>query len=77
MLEIPGEKVGQLKVVKLGLMELPLSRIVGNKEKTRNNAFANNFRPLLDSNSEFAVKWSRLYDSFLQEGIRDAILYLM
>ena len=74
MLEIPGEKVEQLKVVKLGLMELPLSRIVGNKEKTRNNAFANNFRPLLDSNSEFAVKWSRLYDSFLQEGIRDAIV---
>lgn len=74
VLEIPGEKVEQMKVVKLGLMELPLSRIVGNKESSRNNAFANNFMPLLESNSEFAVKWSRLYDSFLQEGIRDAVI---
>ena len=62
-----------LKEVRLGLMELPLSRITGNKEQGRNNAFANNFMPLLEEGSEFAVKWSNLYDSFLEEGIRDAI----
>ena len=63
-----------LKVVKLGMMELPLDRIVGNKEQGRNNAFANNFMPLLGETSEFGVKWSKLYDSFLEEGIRDAII---
>ncbi len=62
----PGE-------VHLGLMELPLSRITGNKAESRNNAFANNFMPLLDETSEFGVKWSFLYDSYIKEGIRDAI----
>ena len=58
VLEIEGEKIEQLKVVSLGLIELPLDRIKGNKEKSRNNAFANNFMPLLEAYSEFAVKWS-------------------
>ena len=58
---------------RLGVLELPLSRIKGNKELARNNAFANNFMPLLETNSEFAMKWSDLYDSYKQEGIRDAI----
>lgn len=59
--------------IHLGLMELPVNRIVGNKEQGRNSAFANNFMPLLEEGTEFASKWSNLYDSFLQEGIRDAI----
>ncbi|MCR5797441.1 MAG: BMP family ABC transporter substrate-binding protein [Eubacterium sp.] len=59
--------------VSLGLLELPLSRIKGNKEKSRNNAFANNFMPIFDANTEFALKWSALYDSYMEEGIRDAI----
>lgn len=63
-----------MKTVKLGLMTLPLSRIISNKEQSRNNAFANNFMPLLEETTEFAVKWSKLYDSFLEEGIRDAVV---
>ncbi|MBQ7186666.1 MAG: hypothetical protein IJR91_03430 [Ruminococcus sp.] len=59
--------------VRLGLLELPVRRITGNKETGRSSAFANNFMPLLDDDSEFALKWSNLYDSFLKEGIRDAI----
>lgn len=59
--------------VHLGLMELPLSRITGNKTESRNNAFANNFMPLLDEGTEFCAKWSALYDSYVNEGIRDAI----
>ena len=59
--------------IHLGLMELPLSRIRGNKEAGRNNAFANNFMPIFDEASEFAAKWSNLYDSYMEEGIRDAI----
>ncbi|MCR5202195.1 MAG: BMP family ABC transporter substrate-binding protein [Lachnospiraceae bacterium] len=58
---------------RLGLLELPLSRITGNKEVGRTNAFANNFMPIFPANTEFAVKWSDLYDSYIKEGIRDAI----
>ncbi|MBR0118820.1 MAG: BMP family ABC transporter substrate-binding protein, partial [Eubacterium sp.] len=47
----------------LGLMDLPLSMITGNKESARSNAFANNFMPLLDEGSEFALKWENLYES--------------
>ena len=61
------------KQTPLGLIELPISRIKGNKEVARNNAFANNFMPLFPDGSEFALKWSALYDSYKQEGIRDAI----
>lgn len=59
--------------VRLGLMELPISRITGNKELGRNNAFANNFMPIFPETSEFAAKWANLYDSYMEEGIRDAI----
>ncbi len=62
-----------LKQSYLGLMELPLYRIKGNKEAARNNAFANNFMPILRDGTEFAQKWSGLYDSYVKEGIRDAI----
>lgn len=57
----------------IGLLDLPIDRIKGNKEHGRNSAFAANFMPLLDDNTEFAVKWSDLYDSYKQSGIRDAI----
>ncbi len=54
-------------------MELPISRITGNKELGRNNAFANNFMPIFPETSEFATKWCNLYESYMEEGIRDAI----
>ncbi len=57
----------------LGLMELPLNRIKGNKEQGRNSAFAANFMPLLEEETEFAIKWQQLYESYQKEGIRDAI----
>lgn len=57
----------------IGLLDLPVERIKGNKERGRNSAFAANFMPLLDDTTEFAFKWSDLYDSYKKEGIRDAI----
>ena len=57
----------------IGLIELPVNRIKGNKEQGRNSAFAANFMPLLEEETEFAMKWSDLYDSYKKEGIRDAI----
>ncbi len=53
--------------------EISLDRITGNKEAGRNNAFAYNFMPLLEGGTEFAMKWSALYTSYREEGIRDAI----
>lgn len=59
--------------VHVGLLDLPIMRIRGNKERGRNNAFANNFMPIFEDDSEFATKWTALYDSYLEEGIRESI----
>ena len=40
----------------LGIMDIPLSKIVGTKTVGRSNAFANNFMPLLPEESEFGRK---------------------
>lgn len=59
--------------VDLGLVEIPLDQIAGTKTAGRTQAFASNFMPLLPEDSEFASKWSSLYHSHLDEGIRDPI----
>ncbi len=59
--------------IDLGLIQIPIDRIVGTKSKGRSNAFAANFMPILDEDTEFAVKWKRLCDAHLNEGIRDPI----
>lgn len=60
--------------VNLGLMDIPLSRIVGTKTAGRTNAFAGNFMPLLPEKSEFAAKWASLYNHQIDDGIRDPIV---
>ena len=60
--------------VNLGLIDIPLNQVVGTKTAGRTNAFASNFMPLLPKDSEFAAKWSRLYDAHLEEGIRDPVV---
>ena len=58
----------------LGIIDIPSRLIVGTKSAGRTAAFAGNFMPLLDRNTEFAMKWIRLCDAHLgDEGIRDAI----
>lgn len=64
--EIVGE-------VSLGLVDIPLERVVGTSNMGRTYAFANNFMPILDYKTEFGAKWSSLCDSQLEEGIRDPI----
>lgn len=63
---------GTLREIPVGIMEIPLDLIVGTRQEERSNAFASNFMPLLDENTEFAVKWSRLYSAHVKEGIREA-----
>ena len=59
--------------VDLGLCEIPLELIVGTRTRGRTNAFADNFMPLLDVNTEFAHKWIHLYTSLQEEGLRDPV----
>ena len=58
----------------LGIMDIPLSKIVGTKTVGRSNAFANNFMPLLPEGSEFSLKWSSLYNHQIDDGINDPIV---
>lgn len=64
--EIKGE-------MNLGLISIPLDRVVGTSTAGRTNSFANNFMPILDNMSEFATKWSNLCDAHVEEGIHDPI----
>ena len=59
--------------ISIGTCEIPLELIVGTKTRGRTNAFASNFMPLLDSQSEFAGKWIHLCTSLQEEGLRDPI----
>lgn len=64
---------GSYSEVPLGLVNIPIDQIVGTKTNARSNAFASNFMPILDADTEFAHKWISLSDSHLEEGIRDPI----
>lgn len=56
-----------------GLLEIPVARIVGVRNDSRQSAFSAGFMPLLADSTEFAAKWSSLYQAHLEEGIRDPI----
>ena len=58
----------------VGTMEIPLSQVKGTRTSGRKTAFAPDFMPVVDPNSEFAEKWSSLLASQMEEGIRDPIL---
>lgn len=60
--------------VELGVIEIPMEQIVGTKTAGRRSAFASNFMPLLEVDTEFAYKWMELCSAHLgDEGIRDPI----
>ncbi len=61
------------KGVDLGLVQIPTDHIVGTKTAGRTAAFARNFMPLLDGQTEFATKWRALCTAHLKEGIREPI----
>ena len=72
-LDSMGEGIDKLAERELGVKEIPIDMIAGTRTVGRQNAFANNFMPIMDEDSEFAHKWSTLYDSAIEEGIRDPI----
>ncbi len=60
--------------IPIGLVDIPMEQIVGTTTAGRRSAFAGNFMPLLDGNSEFAIKWTTLCQAHLSEGIHDPII---
>lgn len=59
--------------VDLGVVDVPLKKIIGTYTYGRSRSFANNFMPLLGPGSEFCSKWTALCNAHLSEGIRDPI----
>ena len=72
-LETEIEDISSYKEIHVGIAEIPLDMIVGTRTTGRQNAFAGNFMPLIAEDSEFAMKWSNLYDAQLDEGLRDPV----
>jgi len=71
VLEEKLPNLNALDRLSLGIQSVPLDRVVGSVSRGRSFAFANNFMPILEENSEFASKWSALYESVEMEGLRD------
>ena len=67
----PG--LNRMTQVSLGLTQIALNQIAGTATKGRTVAFSHSFMPLLDSSSEFAVKWSMLYDDIVENGLREPV----
>lgn len=66
----PGDTVGE---VRLGTMEIPLEMVVGTRTEGRQRTFSRTFMSVLAPTTEFAFKWSHLYDIQTSEGFRDPV----
>lgn len=62
-----------LSEVSLGLVEIPINKIIGTYTHSRSVSFAHNFMPLMNIDTEFANKWMHLYDAHVEDGIRDPL----
>lgn len=76
VLEEKEPALSQLSRLPLGVQSIPLDRVVGSVSQGRSYAFARGFLPILESGSEFAVKWERLCESVESEGVNQAITVL-
>lgn len=68
---VPPERVSM--GIDLGVVQVPAEFIVGTRTAGRTTSFARNFMPLLAENTEFSIKWKKLCNAHLKEGIRDPI----
>lgn len=59
--------------IPLGVSYIPLEQVVGTATRGRTTCFSSNFMPLMQYETEFGAKWASLYNSQLEEGIRDAV----
>ena len=72
--KVPG--LASLSRLSLGIMAVPLSRVLGSVSEGRSKAFTKNFLPILDGGSEFAAKWDHLYESVESEGVNQPVTAL-
>ena len=68
--------LAQLSRLSLGILTVPLDRVVGSVSQGRSYAFAEGFLPILEGGSEFASKWERLCESVEAEGVNQPITVL-
>ena len=69
-LRVLDEIVDQSQIVSqedMGIVEIPMERIVGTKTRGRVAAFAGNFMPLLPTATEFGYKWMGVYEAQISE----------
>lgn len=59
--------------VDLGIADIPLRKIKGTYSYLRSISFARNYMPLMEPETEFALKWMNVYDIQNREGLRDSI----
>ena len=69
VLENKVPELASLSRLSLGIMPVPLSRVMGSVSMGRSRAFTRDFLPILDGGSEFAAKWDRLYESVEAQGV--------
>jgi basic membrane lipoprotein Med (substrate-binding protein (PBP1-ABC) superfamily) len=62
-----------LSEVDMGIVDIPLKKIRGTYTYLRSISFARNFMPLMDEDTEFAMKWQNVYNIQTQEGLNDPI----
>ena len=67
------QEIDRYPVREVGIKEIPMYMIAGTKTVGRQNSFASNFMPLMEYGTEFSYKWSTLYDSAIEDGIREPI----
>ena len=76
VLEEIEERLNILSRVPLGLVQIPLKKVVGTASKGRTNAFAANFMPILEPGSEFSTKWGILYEGIVEQGLNQPVKVL-
>ena len=69
-------KLNQMTQVPLGLVQIAIDQIDGTAPRGRPPAFSRSFLPLLEQDSEFASKWSLLYDGIMEDGLRQPVVAL-
>ena len=76
VLEKKVPDLASLSRLSLGVISIPLSRVMGSVSEGRSKAFTKSFLPILEGGSEFAAKWDRLYESVESEGVRQPVTAL-
>ena len=59
--------------VDMGIVDIPLKKIRGTYTYLRSISFARNYMPLMDVDTEFAMKWQHVYNIQNKKGLSDPI----